>query len=132
MERPMSESSESASSLPTRPLREEEIELIASLIRRIASSETLKGALKSLRVRGMKDGNMGSIRFARDERRIFDRVLAEAQYTDADGVCVSIAINGDDKGDLFEVDFWKVDFSPLKRYPKPSDLRVDACPTSDL
>jgi hypothetical protein len=127
----MSESSESASSLRARPLREEEIELIASLIRRIASGENLKGALKSLRVMDMKDGNMGSIRFARGERRTFDKVLAEAQYTDEDGVCVSIAINGDNKGDLFEVDFWKVDFSPLKRYPQPSDLRIDTPSTSD-
>jgi hypothetical protein len=74
----------------------------------------------------MKDRNMGSIRFARDERRIFDKVLVEAQYKDEDGVSVSIAINADNKGDLFEIDFWKVDFSPLKHYPKPSDLRVDA------
>jgi hypothetical protein len=80
----------------------------------------------------MKDGNMGSIRFAKDERRIMGKILAEAQYTDEDGVLVSIAINADNKGDLFEVDFWKVDFSPLKRYPKPSDLRVGASSASDL
>ncbi len=79
----------------------------------------------------MRDGNMGSICFAGDERRIFGKALAEAHYTDEDGVCVSIAINTDDKGDLFEVDFWKVDFSPLKRYPKPSDLRVGVL-TSEL
>jgi hypothetical protein len=71
----------------------------------------------------MKDGNMGSIRFARDGPRVLGKVLAEAQYTGEDGVCVSIAINADNKGDLFEVDFWKVDFSPLKRYPNRSDLR---------
>jgi hypothetical protein len=79
----------------------------------------------------MKDGNMGSIRFARDERRILGKNLVEAQCTDEDGVLVSIAINADNRGDLFEVDFWKVDFSPLKRYPKPSDLRVDPSSTSD-
>jgi hypothetical protein len=79
----------------------------------------------------MKDGKMGSIRFARDERRIFGKVSAEAQCTDEDGVCVSITINGDNKGDLFEVDFWKVDFSPLKRYPQPPDLRIGAFPASD-
>jgi hypothetical protein len=63
---------------------------------------------------------------------IFGKVLAEAQSTDEDGVSVSIAINADKKGDLFEVDFWKVDFSPLKRYPKLSDLRVGTSPTSGL
>jgi hypothetical protein len=26
---------------------------------------------------------------------------------------------------LLEVDFWKVDFSPLKRYPQASEIKVD-------
>ena len=29
----------------------------------------------------------------------------------------------DEYGELFELDFWKVDFSPLRRYPQPQDLR---------
>jgi hypothetical protein len=128
MERSMS----GASGPPTRPLREEEIELISSLIYRITNGEHLKSALQSSRVMDMKDGNMGSIQFAGDEPRVFGKVLAEAEYTDEDGVCVSIAIHADKKGDLFEVDFWKVDLSPLKRYPKPSDLRVGPFPTSGL
>ena len=65
---------------------------------------------------------MGSIRFVQPERRSFGQTLVEAQYADSDGVLVSIAVNLDKNGDLFEVDFWKVDFSPLRRYPKPSDL----------
>ena len=32
--------------------------------------------------------------------------------------------NLDKDGRLLEVDFWKVDFSPLRRYPKPTDLVV--------
>ena len=71
----------------------------------------------------MKDGGMGSIRFVNTEPRIMGDVLQEAQYTDEDGITVSIAINADNQGDLFEVDFWKVDFSPLKCYPNPSALR---------
>jgi hypothetical protein len=122
----MSEASGPTSSLPTRLLREEEIALISSLICRIANNENLKSALQSSRVIDMKDGNMGSIRFARDERRILGKVLAEAQYTDGDGVRVIIGLYADNKGDLFEVDFWRVDFSPLKRYPKPPDLRAVA------
>ncbi len=75
---------------------------------------------------------MGSIRFVRDEPRVFGSVLVEAQYLDADEVCVSIAINADNKGDIFEVDFWKVDFSPLKRYPKPSEVRLQGEPGCEL
>ena len=120
----MSEALGSTDSRLTRPLREEEIELISSLLRPTTDRESLKSVLKSARIMDMKDGNMGSIRFARDERRIFGKILAEAQCTDDDGVCVCITVNADNKGDLFEVDFWKVDFSSLKRYPQPSDLRV--------
>ena len=65
---------------------------------------------------------MGSIRFVQPEAGTFGKALAEAQYVDSDGVPVSIALNTDSSGHLFELDFWKVDFSPLRRYPKPSDL----------
>ena len=106
-----------------RPLREEEIELVLSLLHRTTYSGNLKDILQSSRVVDMKDGGMGSIRFVRAEPRILGSVLQEAQYTDEDGICVSIAINTDNMGDLFELDFWRVDFSPLKRYPKPSALR---------
>ncbi|MGB2638232.1 MAG: hypothetical protein WAN32_04730 [Candidatus Acidiferrum sp.] len=67
---------------------------------------------------------MGSIRFVQPDTRAFGKALAEAQYVDSDGIPVSITINVDQNGQLFEVDFWKVDFSPLKRYPKPSELVV--------
>ena len=65
---------------------------------------------------------MGGIRFLQSEPRSFGKALAEAHYLDSDGVLVSIAINADSSGELFELDFWKVDFSSLKSYPKPSDL----------
>ncbi len=54
--------------------------------------------------------------------------LVEAQYLDSDGVLVSIAVNADKQGQLFELDLWKVDFSPLKRYPKPSDVSSISTP----
>jgi hypothetical protein len=82
----------------------------------------LKNVLQCSLVIDMKDGNMGSIRFVNAGHRTLGKVLAEAEYKDADGVPVSIAINADNNGDLFELDFWKVDFSALKRYPQPSDL----------
>ena len=73
----------------------------------------------------MNDGGMGSLRFVQNptrERR-FGKQIAEAHYTDSDGVAVLITINVDKHGDLFELDVWKVDYSPLKRWPKPEDLR---------
>ena len=42
---------------------------------------------------------------------------------DDDGVLVSIELTVDERDELFELDFWKVDFSPLRRYPNPEDLK---------
>jgi hypothetical protein len=80
--------------------------------------------LMGSRVADMHDGGMGSIRFVQPEPQPFGKELAEAQYVDSDGVLVSIALNTDIMGRLFELDFWKVDFSPLRRYPEPSDLVI--------
>src|SRR5439155_11043105 len=120
----MTDASQFINSLPTRPLRDEERELIRSLLSRLSDQSELEHTLQASRVTDMQDGGMGSIRFVQPERRSFGKTLAEAQYVDSDGVVVSITINADQKGQLFEVDFWKVDFSPLKRYPKLSNLVV--------
>ncbi len=72
----------------------------------------------------MADGGMGSIRFdPKSSGRRLGRQLVESFYTDVDGTDVRIAVNVDERGDLYEVDFWKVDFSPLVVYPTPEHLR---------
>jgi hypothetical protein len=103
-----------------RPLRPEESALIRALLAGVYPAEALEGVLMNSRVADMQDGGMGSIRFLGSGP--FGMALVEAQYADTDGVLVSIAVNGDKQGQLFELDFWKVDFSPLKRYPNPSDV----------
>ena len=108
----------------TRALREEERELICSLLCGSSYNVSPEKSLSESRVMDMHDGGMGSIRIVQSEPRRFGRALAEAQYRDSDGVLVSIALNADNGGQLFELDFWKVDFSSLKRYPRPSDLVV--------
>jgi hypothetical protein len=78
----------------------------------------------------MQDGGMGSIRFVPPgtPTRRFGDAIAEAEYIDEDGVLVSIALNVDRDGELYEVDFWKVDFSPLQRYPRASEIKVKVKP----
>jgi hypothetical protein len=39
------------------------------------------------------------------------------------GALVTIELSIDERNELFEVDFWKADFSPLRRYPRPEDLK---------
>ena len=72
----------------------------------------------------MNDGNMGSITFDLNgtERREAD--LVEAHYNDSDNQIVIITLTLDEKNELFELDFWKTDFSELKSYPKPHELII--------
>jgi hypothetical protein len=116
----MSDESQFTEAESGRPLRPEETALIHALLAGIYPAEALEGALKSSRVADMQDGGMGSIRFLGSGP--FGMALVEAQYMDSDGVLVSIAVNADKQGQLSELDFWKVDFSSLKRYPNPSDV----------
>lgn len=80
--------------------------------------------LSSCRVFDMADGGMGSVRFNAPVGRTFGEAVVKADYLDEDGVQVSIAVNLDDRGDLYEVDFWRADFLPLKQYPGPEQLRI--------
>jgi hypothetical protein len=121
----MSDVSQFNNSLLGRPLREEERALIRSLLSGMSVIPSLENVLAEARVTDMHDGGMGSIRFVGSEPRL-GKSLAEAEYRDSDGVLVSIVINTDNKGQLFELDFWKVDFSPLRHYPRPADLSAKA------
>jgi hypothetical protein len=108
-----------------RPLRTDELELVRTMLRGKLVPELIANIDRSL-VEDMEDGGTGSIRFVKSGRRTFGAAIAQAEYTDGDGVLVSIAVNSYDQGELYEVDFWKVDFSPLLRYPKPTELRMKA------
>ena len=107
---------------PLRPLERE-------LVERMLTCDVKPGIdakLSSALVEDMQDGGMGSIRFLtpRHSERHIGSAIAQAEYIDDDGVLVSIVINVDQHNELYEVDFWKVDFSPLKRYPMVSDIKI--------
>lgn len=107
-----------------RRLRNSELELIIAMIGGNPSQAGLISSLNTDTVKDMQDGGMGSIRFcgdARGQRPLTG--IAEAEYTD-DDVLVIVVLNTDAKGAIYELDFWKTDFSPLCRYPSPSDLRI--------
>ncbi|MET4390470.1 hypothetical protein ABIB73_006252 [Bradyrhizobium sp. F1.4.3] len=74
-------------------------------------------------VEDMNDGGMGSLRFVGSADRSFGKCIGEAEFDDADGVLVSLALNVDQRGELFELDLWKVDFSPLQRIATLDELR---------
>ncbi|MDX3967543.1 MAG: hypothetical protein QHD01_13185 [Bradyrhizobium sp.] len=74
-------------------------------------------------VEDMNDGGMGSLRFMGSADRLWGKCIGEAEFDDADGVLVSVALNIDQRGELFELDLWKVDFSPLQRIAALAELR---------
>lgn len=75
-------------------------------------------------VQDMRDGGMGSLRFSGSEQLRYGSTLAEAEFTDADGTQVSVSLMLDEAGDLFELDIWKVDFSPLIRIPSVDQITI--------
>ncbi|TXI01920.1 MAG: hypothetical protein E6Q76_16345 [Rhizobium sp.] len=102
-----------------RLLSDDEKSLLVSLIDGKPNGEALLKSLASALVEEMDDGGMGSLRFLRSDggqQRLGD-LLSEREFADSDGVPVMVAVNLDDCGELFELDIWKVDFSPLKRFP---------------
>jgi hypothetical protein len=93
------------------------------MLRSSAAGKELPMLLPNCQVQEMADGGMGSLRFVceRSDRR-FGSSIAEAEFVDDDGVLVRIVVNVDERGELFELDIWKSDFSSLKRFPRPDDL----------
>ena len=108
-----------------RKLRKEEAELIAAIVRDSPWAAQVVRSLPRQLVEDMPDGGMGSLRFkagAERDRR-FGKEIGEVLFTDQDGVLVRAAVNLDGNGELFELDIWKMDSSPLQRYPRPDELR---------
>jgi hypothetical protein len=107
-----------------RELSADERDLIGFLVGGMLPEELIGRSLANGRVSDMRDGGMGSILFAGPPGRKMGKVLVEADYRDVDDVLVSISVNLDTNGELFELDFWKVDFSVLRKYPKHSELVI--------
>jgi hypothetical protein len=110
-------------------LREEEIELIRGLLAKHPSGKSLLLRIEMAKVRDLADGQMGSIEFDENasHARHMSACIAEADYVDSDGVSVSIDLNVDQNGNLFEIDIWKVDFNRLLQYPSPRMIRNIRC-----
>jgi hypothetical protein len=113
---------------PLRPLREEELALIRKLLSRTALADKALAQLSTDLVRDMPDGGMGSIQFHKastpPNTRKFGKQVAEGAFKDSDGVPVSVTLNLDEQGELYELDLFKGDFSPLISYPDIEDFEI--------
>ncbi len=102
-----------------RDLTKAEHKLMLCLLKE--SQISLNIDINSLKVMEMNDGGMGSLYFVSDKKlrneRLFGGTIAEKVFYDTDGVMLSITLNVDKEGILYELDIWKVDFSPLNEIP---------------
>ncbi|MDH2348702.1 hypothetical protein [Bradyrhizobium sp. SSUT77] len=101
-----------------RPLTPNERDLVAFILGRHSPLQDHFGLVEE-----MKDGGMGSLLFVGAADRRFGRCIGEAEFDDADGVLVSVALNLDQRDELFELDLWKVDFSALQGIAAVGDVR---------
>ncbi|PHQ28506.1 DUF6984 family protein [Leeuwenhoekiella nanhaiensis] len=102
--------------LEMRPIKQKEIEIIKKLCNNQFKIPEL--------IRNLNDNHMGSISFDIENKQARQKSIAAAEYIDIDGVLVDIELSIDEEGNLFELDFWKVDFSELKEYPTFDKLKV--------
>ncbi|MFC0400660.1 DUF6984 family protein [Paraburkholderia rhizosphaerae] len=101
-----------------RQLRPNEIEFIKIMLKGTPDEKRFTDALKDCLVEEMDDGGMGGLTFvASGASRSLGVSLAEKEFVDQDGVTAIATLNLDADGDLYELDIWKVDFSPLKSFP---------------
>lgn len=111
-----------------RLLKADEAALINALL--MTNSKFAKVIIPTLNtalVEEMDDGGMGSLRFiscAADSGRSLGRKVAEAEFMDEDGIPVYVELNLDNHSQIFELDIWKVDYSPVSRLPNLEQVVV--------
>jgi len=105
----------------TRPLTRDEKTFVTALLKGHPEGKGIEATLGDAVVEPLDDGGMGSLHFIDPtgaEQR-YGHTIAEVTAADEDGVPLSITLSVDQRGRLFELDVWKVDNSPLRRFPKP-------------
>jgi hypothetical protein len=107
-----------------RKLSSEEIVLIRKLLA-FAQREEMGADLEEREVRAIPGGEVGSLVFAPTApgERKFGQVLATAEAPDSDGAAITIALNLDRSGALYELDIWREDFSHVITLPDAGSLR---------
>ena len=109
----------------SRLLRPDEYRLLEALL--AAAPGLSLQTLKSLRVQELNDSGMGSLRLLPEglttKQRVFGAVASECTFVDADGVEVFATLYLDKDKQLFELDMWKTDFSPLISIPE----KINTC-----
>ena len=110
-----------------RTLKKEEKEILEKMLYTSQWKNRFSIDLDNIKVQNMDDGGMGSIKFISklkisEDKRVMKECISKNEFIDKDGILVQISLNIDNNDNLYELDFWKVNFSPINKYPKPEDL----------
>ncbi|MGT2457853.1 DUF6984 family protein [Cupriavidus basilensis] len=101
-----------------RRLKPNEISFLIKMLGNRPEVVSLGSQLPQRFVEEMDDGGMGGLTFVSPhENRHIGSDLASVEFFDEDGVAVIVTLSLDNYGDLYELDIWKTDFSPLRRLP---------------
>ncbi len=109
--------------METRKIKPEEQALITYLLQK-ANINPANYPISDT-VHEYEGGKMGSIHLVNENTGEYDGDIIQAQYIDEDDVIVMITLTKDTNNNLLDLDFWKVNFEKLIRYPKPEDLVFD-------
>lgn len=98
----------------------DELRLIEFLIQ-VAQIKMPKDWKIKLTVETTNDGGMGSLVLSmkgfKEQPRQFGKQISECSFTDLDGIKVIASLYVDQNGELYELDIWKVNYSPLLKIP---------------
>lgn len=112
-----------------RNLEPAEKQMLTALLQSVRDGTQFCLSLEGIMASDMNDGGMGSLLLVPDQDigdRRFGRRLISGEFNDTDGVPVQLGVNLDQNGRLYELDIWKVDFSPISKWPDSSEIRIVA------
>ena len=94
------------------------------LIRYLYNKAGLECDISAIRVQPMIDGGMGSLRIGtcQADDQHFGSCASECSFYDTDEIQVIASLYFDQYGQPFEIDVWKVDYSPLNSLPTLADI----------
>ena len=111
-----------------RDLTEQERAVLVALLQGKPETVRFIETLDDMVVEEMKDGGMGSRlllpKGLEGGNRSFGHQLVLGEFADRDGVPVSVAVNVDSEGRLYELDVWKADFTRLVAWPDASAIKI--------
>ena len=105
--------------MPPRPIRQDERILIEYLLSQIDNGRKYRIPNE---VEDLDDGGMGSVQLTRNGQH--DGDLVKVTFLDEDGQTVLIVLTRNQFDELYDLDIWKVDFSPLLRFPDPNQVTL--------